>query len=143
MADSAHEQQRLQQQQREHEREQALQLAEKQRKTKKIKRWGIAIGIFVLVAALIVRQVAAPGQFDSFAKCLTEKGAVMYGAIEWCTYTQQQQGMFGKSFKFVNYKDYRQLEGIKKTPTWVIDGKWYPGVQDFERLSELTGCALA
>ena len=82
------------------------------------------------------------GPYDKFAKCLTEKGVVMYGAIEWCKYTQAQAGMFGKSFKYINYHDEKELAGIKTRPTWVINGQWYEKVQSFEHLSALTGCPL-
>ena len=50
--------------------------------------------------------------------------------------------MFGKSFDYVNYHEFTELQGIKKTPTWVINGKWYENTQSFERLSELTGCEI-
>ena len=80
----------------------------------------------------------SPGTWDFFAKCLTEKGAVMQGE-EWCQYTQAQKGMFGKSFKYVNYEI---KENLEFRPTWVIDGENYEKVQSFERLSALTGCPL-
>ncbi len=83
-----------------------------------------------------------PGQFDDFAKCLTEKGAIMYGAIEWCKYTKEQAAMFGNSFKHINYKNYKEIEGIKLTPTWVINNERYERVQSFEKLSALTGCTI-
>ena len=80
--------------------------------------------------------------FDNFAKCISDKGAVMYGAMEWCKYTQGQRAMFGKSFKYVNYHEFTELPGIMKTPTWVIDGKWYENAQSFDKLSGLTGCKI-
>jgi hypothetical protein len=66
----------------------------------------------------------------------------MYGAIEWCKYTQGQAHMFGKSFQYINYQDASKLPGLKTSPTWVIDGKWYEKVQSFETLSSVTGCPL-
>ena len=101
------------------------------------------IGIVVLAtAAYSVYSINKPGAYDKFAKCLSEKGAVMYGAMEWCKYTQGQKAMFGKSFRHINYLEYQELPGIKKTPTWVINGAWHENVQSFERLAELTGCRL-
>ncbi len=115
--------------------------ARKKKKTKLI--------VFSLLAVIILvsgfttfNYYTRPGPFDNFAKCLTEKGAVMYGAIEWCKYTQGQAHMFGKSFQYVNYHDQSELEGIKTRPTWVINGKWYEKVQSFETLSSVTGCPL-
>ena len=66
----------------------------------------------------------------------------MYGAIDWCKYTQGQAHMFGKSFKYINYHDESELPEIKTRPTWVINGKWYEKVQSFETLSSVTGCPL-
>lgn len=101
------------------------------------------IGIVLLAtAAYSVYSINKPGPYDSFAKCLTEKGAVMYGAMSWCKYTQGQKAMFGKSFKYINYHEFDELPGIKTTPTWVINGEWHENVQSFERLSALTGCKL-
>ena len=67
---------------------------------------------------------------------------VMYGAMEWCKYTQGQRAMFGKSFKYINYHEFTELPGISKTPTWVINGKWYENAQSFDKLSGLTGCKI-
>ena len=109
-------------------------------------RWKVYLGvigiIIVAIAAYSVYSATRPGPYDGFAKCLTEKGAVVYGAIEWCHYTQAQKGMFGNSWKYLNYQDFTKLTGIKKTPTWVINGKWYENVQSFDTLAALTGCKL-
>lgn len=115
--------------------------SQKQKKKKTLIIAGTIIAIIILaISAYAAVRALTPGTWDNFAKCLTEKGAVMYGAISWCKYTQEQAGMFGKSFKYLNYKDHTELPGIKKTPTWVIDGKWYDNVQSFETLAAATGC---
>lgn len=102
-----------------------------------------AIGIVILAAAAYsAYSINKPGPYDNFAKCISEKGAVMYGAMDWCKYTQAQKAMFGKSFKRINYHEYRDLPGIKKTPTWVINGQWHENVQSFDKLAALTGCRL-
>lgn len=130
--------------QKEHEQrvEQQKQFQPVQKKS----RWKIYLGvigvIIVAIATYSVYSTTRPGPYDSFAKCLTEKGAVVYGAIDWCKYTQGQKAMFGNSWKYLNYQDFSKLPGIKKTPTWVINGKWYENVQSFQKLSELTGCKI-
>jgi glucan-binding YG repeat protein len=114
-------------------------------KSSKSKYYAIAavIGVIVLVtAAYSVYSLNKPSQYDIFAKCVTQKGAVMYGAMDWCKYTQAQKAMFGNSFKYINYHEFNELEGIKKTPTWVINGAWHENVQSFEKLAALTGCKL-
>ena len=103
---------------------------------------GMVVVIILGIVSYSVYSVGRPGQYDEFAKCLTAKGAVMYGALDWCKYTQGQRAMFGKSFKYINYHEFTELPGIKKTPTWVIDGKWYENAQSFDKLSSLTGCKL-
>jgi len=110
-------------------------LQQNKRRKKKIVMSSLG-GIFLILIALGVYIWTAPGSYDDFAKCLTEKGAIMYGE-DWCQYTNAQKGMFGNSFKYVNYQVKTDLV---KRPTWVIDGKEYPTVQSFQRLAVLTGC---
>jgi glutaredoxin len=87
------------------------------------------------------------GKYDEFAKCLTEKEVKMYGTT-WCKYCQMQKGLFGNSFKYINFVDCdknRQecLEaGVNAYPTWRINGKNYVGLQQLVTLSQLSGCEL-
>jgi hypothetical protein len=133
--------------QKEHEErdQRQMQFHEHQQKSKKKKYYTIGAIIAIMVLAVIsfsVYSMAKPGQYESFAKCLSEKGAVMYGAMDWCKYTQAQKGMFGKSFKYINYHEFQDLPGIKKTPTWVINGEWHENTQSFDKLAAATGCQL-
>ena len=114
-------------------------------KSSKSKYYLIASVIGIVVVSIIaysVYSVNKPGPYDDFAKCLADKGAVMYGAMGWCHFTQGQRGMFGSSFKYINYHESQDLPGIKKTPTWVINGQWYENAQSFEKLSAVTGCKI-
>ena len=115
------------------------------KKTRKQKMTKIIIAaialIIILSGGIWAYSYFTPGKYDSFAKCLTEKGAIVYGA-EWCQYTSAQKAMFGKSFKYLNYKLYDSRPGIKITPTWKINGQLYEKVQAFDRLAALTGCQL-
>ena len=131
--------------QQDHEQRVEQQKLHELQKSSKSKYYIIAgiLGIVILAtAAYSVYSANKPGPYDSFAKCLSDKGSVMYGAMDWCKYTQAQKGMFGKSFKYINYHEFDELEGIKKTPTWVINGAWHENVQSFDKLSSLTGCKL-
>ncbi|HSU72695.1 MAG TPA: hypothetical protein VLJ21_02505 [Candidatus Binatia bacterium] len=138
-----HEKLRLKQEELNKQREQALQgKQERSNRQKKILFWsvGSALGLILLFIGV---GFAMPGHLDGFAQCLKEKNAILYGAIEWCHYTQEQAGMFGKSFKYLDYRDYRDAPiEIKKTPTWLINGQAYENVQSLERLSAITGCPL-
>ena len=102
-------------------------------------KYSMALAVFLAFTFFVVKKVSAPGPYDDFAKCLKENGAVMYGA-DWCKFTQEQKGMFGPSFKYLDYHDFSERPDIKVTPTWIIEGKFYEKVQSFEKLSELTGC---
>ena len=108
--------------------------------------------IFSFLFVLIVLSFLAgcsnkPGRYDSFAQCLTEKGVTMYGT-EWCSHCQNQKKLFGRSFGNINYIDCDRdknaclAAGVEGYPTWVIDGKTYPGEQRLERLATLSGCEL-
>src|SRR3989344_1806718 len=93
------------------------QIKEQQGRGSKSKYYVIAAVIVVMILATAVYSIYSmnkPGQYDNFAKCLTEKGAVVYGAIDWCKYTQGQKAMFGNSWKYLNYREFNELPGIKK-----------------------------
>ena len=137
----SHESQNEYEQRLEHQK----QFQASQEKSKKTKYYaiGAVAGILILsILAYSAYSISKPGPYDSFAKCLAEKSAVMYGAMDWCKYTQAQKGMFGKSFKYVNYHEFNELPEIKKTPTWVINEKWHENVQSFEQLAALTDCKI-
>lgn len=110
--------------------------------------------VYFLVGLIVVFSIVAvysyfqrPGEYDDFAKCLTERGVVVYGN-DFCSYTGKQLNYFGNSERYLNYvKCVKEQElcdekGIDTTPTWEIDGEMYEGVQTFEKLSDLTGCVI-
>jgi len=116
----------------------------------------VYIGLIILVAVALVSLAGLSltgyfsipaGKYDNFAKCLSQKGVVMYGA-EWCTHCKNQKAMFGDSFKYVTYVECTTSEaactaaGVSGYPTWIINGKAYPGEQTLQSLSTLTGCPL-
>ena len=104
------------------------------------------IGFSVLLIYLIVPDTS--GEFDAFASCLTEQGAVMYGTDR-CSYCKTQKVLFGKSFKKVDYvncdfnKEECLLNGVEGYPTWKINEEIYSGVQPLEKLAALTECSLS
>jgi len=106
------------------------------------------IVLIVLFSTLTINSyMKKPGEFDSFAKCLTDKGVVVYGN-DFCPYTPTQLNLFGKSKAHLNYVKCIDNEAvcdkkeIKITPTWEIKGKIYEGVQGFDKLALLSGCDL-
>ena len=70
-------------------------------------------------------QLPVDKNYDSFAKCLTEKGAVMYGAV-WCAHCKDQKKAFGDSFQYIKYVECTENtklcldDGVNGYPTWII-----------------------
>ncbi len=141
MSLTKHEKRELKRQQKEQERQ--AQSSSSLRQKKKSHLVKIMLGVIIIagIGLFVIQRVQAPGPYEAFAKCLTEKGAKVYGA-DFCKYTAEQIGMFGKSYKYLDYHDYTARTDIKITPTWIIGEEKYERVQSFEKLAELTGCSL-
>ncbi len=110
----------------------------------------IFITIVFAVLELQNKKEITSVNYDDFAKCLTEKNAVMYGA-EWCSHCKEQKTVFGDSFKYVNYvecPDNIKLcleKGILGYPTWIIGTS--TKIEGFDEntmqeLSRATSCPL-
>lgn len=106
---------------------------------------GLGIGTILFFAQ---RRSEEPLGLDSFAKCLSDKGIVMYGAY-WCPHCQNQKAMFGEAFKFIRYVECTQepqrciAAGIKAYPTWIFPGGVKrAGTQELEALAQLSACPL-
>lgn len=118
------------------------------KKSKKLLIIGISIFLVIIFfGSFIIVNANKPGPYDEFAKCLSEKGITMYGALNWCKYTQAQKAMFGKSFKHLDYFEFEefpedQFGKIKITPSWIINGKVYENVLSIDRLAALSGCKI-
>src|SRR3990167_786610 len=98
----------------------------------------IVLLVISLAAALWIKSSRQPGEFDQFAGCLKEKGAVFYGTF-WCQYCQKQKALFGKSAKRLPYVECSTPDGrgqslicqnkkIESYPTWEFnDGSHLTG----------------
>lgn len=130
--------------------------------------FGIIIGVLVLIfisqfflrsnptgdtTTTTYTNNGVEGQYDALAKCLTQKGAVFYGA-GWCPHCSAQKEMFGSSMQYVNYV---QCQGASRSdpfpqacidanieafPTWIINGKQYLGSQTAQVLADTAGCTI-
>jgi len=120
-------------------------------------------GIFIIIAIVIVVLLAffifssgskiPQAEVDIFAKCLTDKGAVMYGTF-WCPHCAKTKKRFGSSFQFIKYVecdprgDNEQSElclekEIEAYDTWEFsDGSRVIGEPSFETLGEKAGCSV-
>ncbi len=91
--------------------------------------------------------------YDAFATCLADKGAVFYGAF-WCPHCQNQKKMFGKSAKVLPYVECSTADATAQTqacidkkisgyPTWEFaDGSRLNGEISMAKLAEKTSCPL-
>ena len=102
--------------------------------------------IIALFFGILIIAAGCGKNYDSFAQCLTEKGAAMYGA-DWCTHCQEQKKMFGSSFKLINYVECTEEiqkcldQKIAGYPTWIFgDGYVIEGEMELEELSKESGC---
>lgn len=109
--------------------------------------------LFLICAIVLAGCGPAPEdpRLTEIAKCLTEKGAKMYGAV-WCSHCTQQKESFGPSFQYIDYFEcdpQTNLEqakicvekDIQTVPAWELpDGSWLQGKHDPEELAEILGC---
>lgn len=108
--------------------------------------------ILVLIFAISnLRSIEIGLNYDEFAKCITEKKAVMYGA-ESCSHCKAQKDVLGDSFKYINYVEcpdnikFCLDNGINGYPTWIIGTS--TKIEGFSRnttmqeISNATGCLL-
>jgi len=98
--------------------------------------------LFVLIVSLVLVGCVSkgPSKYDTFAKCLTEKGATIYGT-EWCPHCKNQKKLFGDSFQYIDYvdcdrdKDECLRNGIRGYPTWIINEESYSGRKELRKIS--------
>lgn len=121
-----------------------------------MKTYAISILVVVLAAAAVFFLATAPGkpgEFDTFAICLKDKGALFYGAF-WCPNCANQKAMFGRSAKKLPYIECSTTDGnsqlqvckdkgITAYPTWdFADGERVTGTVPLDYLAQKTGCEL-
>lgn len=112
---------------------------------KKIRKdiWIILIIIlFIAILAIIVLKKNSPETDAKTAKCIGSK-SILYVQLG-CSHCKTQEEMFGENYQYLNVTDcfYQEEKcgNITGTPTWIINGEAYLGVQSIDKLKELTGC---
>jgi thioredoxin-related protein len=94
----------------------------------------------------ITTATCPANSIDNFAKCITNKGFVMYGrdTCHWCQY---QKAEFGNSFKYINYIDCDKEPqiclslNITGTPTWISNNQRIESMLTIGMFEELTNCS--
>ena len=104
----------------------------------------IAIILAIIIFAIIILNKPLPVTSEEIAQCIGEN-SVLYTQLG-CSHCEEQEELFGDNLKYLNIIDcfYEHekcsVENIEATPTWIIKGEKYKGVQTIEKLQELTGC---
>jgi len=102
----------------------------------------IGIIIAVIIFAIIMRSTIQNGVSQDVTECIG-KNAVLYVQLG-CHACETQKELFGENLDKLNIIDCfyegEKCSEIQYTPTWIINGKKYVGVQKIEELKELTGC---
>jgi len=81
---------------------------------------------------------------EELAICIDQKSELY--VQEGCSACEVQEEMFGQYDHLLNSFDCKvniiqcDLAGIRSTPTWIIGGKAYVGVQELNTLKRLTNC---
>jgi hypothetical protein len=104
----------------------------------------ITIVVAILILSIIlINKPASATVSKSTAICVGEN-AKLYTQFG-CHACETQEQMFGENYQYLSVVDcfynIEKCESITHTPTWVIDEEKYIGVQDIEKLKELTGCS--
>lgn len=102
----------------------------------------IIIILVVILIAIIILNKPKDNVDEQTAICIGSK-SILYIQLG-CHACDIQEEMFGKNYKHLNvvdcfYEKNKCLE-ISATPTWLINGQYYKGVQSIDNLKLLTGC---
>jgi len=102
----------------------------------------ISVILLVITFSVFIKIMKCQEVSEDFAKCIGER-AVLYVQLG-CHACEIQEKIFGKNYKFITkidcFLENEKCTNIIYTPTWVIGGEKYVGVQSEEKLKELTGC---
>jgi hypothetical protein len=111
----------------------------------------IAVVVLILVFFFSGKPKYQQEDVETLAKCLTEKGTVMYGAY-WCPHCARTKARFGEAFRYVTYVECDPKgdnarpelcieKKIDKYDTWEFaDGTFFVSEPSFELLAERSGC---
>ncbi len=68
-------------------REERFRIEKEKKARRKKKTIAITVVVLLILGSLLTYNWLSPGKYDNFAKCLTDKGAVLYGE-NFCQYTK-------------------------------------------------------
>ena len=101
----------------------------------------VLIALFIIHANATGKAIQSGSLPEDTAKYIGENSVVY--VQPGCHFCEEQEAMFGDKWQYINATnltyDVATQQGITGTPTWVINGQKYPGVQSIETLEQLTG----
>ncbi|MFA6353393.1 MAG: hypothetical protein WCW93_00450 [Candidatus Paceibacterota bacterium] len=120
-----------------------------------IKIFVLVVGFLILgtIAVVLFRSNSNSVNYDAFATCLKDKGAIFYGTF-WCPHCQAEKKLFGSSEKLLPYVECSTPDGrsqmqickdnkIESYPTWTFaDGSELKGEVTLQQLADKTSCIL-
>lgn len=102
----------------------------------------ILIILGVILFSFIILNKPVTETSKEIAECIG-KNSVLYVQLG-CSACENQKDLFGDNYQYLTVIDCwferDKCDGIAATPTWIIKGEKYVGVQSIEKLQELTGC---
>ena len=101
----------------------------------------IILGVLIIAGTILLN--GNDTQTDKkISKCIGQNSE-LYTQVG-CHACEKQKEMFGNNYEYLTIIDCfferEKCGGIRATPTWIINGEEYLGVQSIETLQELTGC---
>jgi len=106
------------------------------------KRWITFAVIIVVIVFSIIIITSGNGVSQQTAMCIANNSE-FYTQLG-CHACKTQEEMFGENYQYLNVIDCwferDKCSGIRYTPTWIINGEKYIGVQSIKKLKEVTGC---
>lgn len=109
---------------------------------KKKKVTTLAVIVIVIILALIILIKPHPGTSKEIAQCIG-KNSKIYVQLG-CHACESQKKLFRDNYQYLDVTDCwferDKCSEIEYTPTWIIKGEKYVGVQSIEKLQNLTGC---
>ena len=102
----------------------------------------VIIAVIIFAVYLIVQDTGSAN--EELVKCIGERSE-LYIQLG-CHACETQEKMFGDSYKFLNVvdcwdeRDKCIEKGIEATPTWIINGEKFRGVQSIDTLKRRTEC---
>jgi hypothetical protein len=102
----------------------------------------IILAVVIFAVYLITQDTGSTN--EELIKCIGEK-STLYIQLG-CHACETQENMFGDNYNLLNVVDcfYDRDEcvekGIEATPTWIINGEKFRGVQTIDTLKDRTDC---